>query len=112
MLLRSPAIQKILRIPSAVSRFWLRFRRAFFILLLLAVSGWGAWQWHQTFTIYSWTEAEKQEYKNKKAHAVRFREDSFKNIIKTLDERKAIFETGTTDEAAPRKLFWPKPEEK
>lgn len=70
---------------KGVFRFWLRRYKLFFLLLFIAVTGVGGYQWHQSLFAYQWTPDERRAYLESTVKETAFDEKQFLEVLSNLE---------------------------
>ena len=85
-------------LPQRMLGGWFRHQRLVFLVLLLAVTITGIWKGYRDVYVFRWSDAQKQEYRDKSLQSIQFRQDLFDRTVSLLSAKKADFQAQTGNE--------------
>ena len=76
-----------------VFSFWIKHRKAIFIIILLAVCGAGIYLFYKNLYEERWSHEDEIQYINSQRQDVNFKEDKFRKVMEEIERRERAYES-------------------
>lgn len=81
------------KLTGKVFYFWIKHRKAIFIVMLLAVCGMGIYLFYKNLYKERWSKEDEIQYINSQRRDVNFKEDKFKKVIEEIERKASAHES-------------------
>lgn len=77
---------------GSLVKFWNKSYAIFFVILFVALAGYGAFIWYDSLYAGTWSADKKQQYLNSQEKSISLKEREFNSALEEIGRRKAEYE--------------------